>query len=580
MSAVIVAILLVIFLIFYLNQQLPVEDVIIPKTIIYEQPTIGVPVVKSPRTCRCDYESVDERPLCSASPAYSALICSRSKPIKKKNQEQYVLAKRQAKVEEQQRLAEKAAAAEAKRREEENKHLEDERIAFELFKRKQAERELKLWVPDDVPKILYGTNAKRWGSATILSVAYSESTEFNEHIRKELFIALSLIQDNYKEVTDIHTDGDYSLMGISIYLTQEGKKKILESIPDLAESDPISNVQTTGIAKLDQLNNKYDVESLTLYDTLLVVEFRMPLNVNYLIEEYKSLNETDEVHKSYASMQFNHITLEEKGDMWNFVFYTRNYDVDHRYYAFSYNRKDQSVKKGLEYGRGFEPGAVKKEWKPLSSGRECEPRLAGYGKRSKAVCYDRVNDGWRGPLMVVVPTGGEFQKNFAISRYEISVGDYAKFCMLSGNCKPVTEKDRLNEPLRSISLQEAEAHAQWLTERTGKTYRLPTTGEWVYAATAKGNQKMKKDFNCRVALGEKVIKRTGIVSVKTGVVNDWGLKNVIGNVQEWVKDGGGVKARDGSYKDPHDECDITLANPHSGDADDITGFRLLLEDVL
>ena len=125
-----------------------------------------------------------------------------------------------------------------------------------------------------------------------------------------------------------------------------------------------------------------------------------------------------------------------------------------------------------------EPGTVKKEWKPISSGRECEKRLAGYGKRSKAVCYDLVNDGWRGPLMVVVPTGGDFQKNFAISRYEISVGDYAKYCALSGKCKPNTDSEQQSEPLRSITLQEAEAYAQWLSERTGKTYRLPTSNEW------------------------------------------------------------------------------------------------------
>ncbi len=181
--------------------------------------------------------------------------------------------------------------------------------------------------------------------------------------------------------------------------------------------------------------------------------------------------------------------------------------------------------------------------------------------------------------MVVVPAGGDIQRNFAISRYEISVGDYAKYCALSGNCKPVTDKERQSEPLRSISIQDAETYAQWLSDRTGKTYRLPTSDEWVYAAQAKGNKNMKKDFNCRVALGEKVIKGTGIVSVKTGVVNDWGLKNVVGNVQEWVKDGGGVKARGGAFQDAHSKCDTSLERAHNGNADETTGFRLILEEV-
>ena len=50
-----------------------------------------------------------------------------------------------------------------------------------------------------------------------------------------------------------------------------------------------------------------------------------------------------------------------------------------------------------------EPGTVKTEWKPVDSGHECNMSLAGYGGRAKAICFDLVNDGWRGPLMVVVP---------------------------------------------------------------------------------------------------------------------------------------------------------------------------------
>ena len=82
-----------------------------------------------------------------------------------------------------------------------------------------------------------------------------------------------------------------------------------------------------------------------------------------------------------------------------------------------------------------------------------------------------------------------------------------------------------------------------------------------------------------MALGDKVIKGTGIVSVKTGVVNDWGLKNMIGNVQEWVKDGGEIKARGGAFQDAHSKCDVNLERAHSGGADETTGFRLILEEV-
>ena len=222
--------------------------------------------------------------------------------------------------------------------------------------------------------------------------------------------------------------------------------------------------------------------------------------------------------------------------------------------------------------------APEPEWRPVPSDRPCQTRLAGYGKRAKAICYDWVNSGWRGPLMVVVPAGEGFSNGFAIGKYEISNNDFSKYCAVTGKCEPVRDKELQNEPKTGITLQEAEAYVNWLSERTGKTYRLPTASEWEYAATAGGKQP-SKDFNCRVALGDKVIKGTGPVSVKSGKSNGWGLKHYIGNVQEWVTGSGGNTARGGAFMDAHSKCDISLERPHSGNADDATGFRVILEEV-
>jgi serine/threonine protein kinase len=217
-------------------------------------------------------------------------------------------------------------------------------------------------------------------------------------------------------------------------------------------------------------------------------------------------------------------------------------------------------------------------WKPIVSDSPCESRLAGYGKRAKAICFDMVHSSARGPLMVVVPNGEGFEKPFAIAKYEVSVSDWSKYCILSGTCQAIKDKDRKNEPMTGISLQQAQEYAAWLTERTGKTYRIPTKSEWEYAANAGGKQP-KKDFNCRVSVGEKLIKGTGIVSVKSGKSNGWGLKNYVGNVQEWVIDGDTTTARGGAFTDAHSKCDISLERSHNGAADEATGFRLLREDV-
>jgi serine/threonine protein kinase len=217
-------------------------------------------------------------------------------------------------------------------------------------------------------------------------------------------------------------------------------------------------------------------------------------------------------------------------------------------------------------------------WKPIASDSECTSRLAGYGKRAKAICFDMIHSSARGPLMVVVPNGEGFDKPFAIAKYEVSVSDWSKYCILSGTCKPIKDKARKNEPMTGITLKQAQDYAAWLSERTGKTYRIPTKSEWEYAANAGGNQP-KKDFNCRVSVGEKLIKGTGIVSVKSGKSNGWGLKNYVGNVQEWVSDGNTTTVRGGAFTDAHSKCDISLERTHNGDADETTGFRLIREDV-
>ena len=223
-------------------------------------------------------------------------------------------------------------------------------------------------------------------------------------------------------------------------------------------------------------------------------------------------------------------------------------------------------------------GGSRAEWKPIESDSECTKRLAGYGKRAKAICFDMIHKSARGPLMVVVPNGDTYEKPFAIAKYEISVSDWSKYCILSGTCKPIKDKDKRNDPIRNISLQQAKEYALWLSERTGKIYRIPTKSEWEYAANAGGKQP-KKDFNCRVSVNQKLIKGTGIVSVKSGKSNGWGLKNYIGNVQEWVLNEGELLVRGGAYTDAHSKCAISLERAHKGEGDEATGFRLVREDV-
>ena len=227
-----------------------------------------------------------------------------------------------------------------------------------------------------------------------------------------------------------------------------------------------------------------------------------------------------------------------------------------------------------------ETGIQEKTWEPVKSQKECLTQYAGYGKRAKAVCYDLVNDNWRGPLMVVIPPGNGISDYYAIGKYEISINDFGKYCFLTGDCIPERDPDKQDLPITNISYQHAIDYTRWLSERTGKTYRLPTINEWRHAGFAAGKQP-EKDFNCRVSQGENIIQGNAPVSVKVGNANGWGLKNYIGNIQEWVYSvEDEIKVIGGAYTDALSKCAISLVRDHSSQPDEITGFRVVLEDII
>jgi len=219
---------------------------------------------------------------------------------------------------------------------------------------------------------------------------------------------------------------------------------------------------------------------------------------------------------------------------------------------------------------------VDEDWQPIASPRPCTRKLAGHGPRARAVCFDLIHERVRGPLMVVVP-GDSSRDAFAISRYEISNEDYNKYCFLSGEC-PVGEDAAEDLPKTGLSLQAVQDYVDWLSQRTGKSYRLPTRSEWVYAARAGGEQP-PRDFNCRVTLGDSVLKGTGLIDVTAGHHNGWGLKNYIGNAQELVRANGEWVARGGAFRDPHADCSYELERPYDDGDDGMTGFRVVREEV-
>ncbi len=182
-------------------------------------------------------------------------------------------------------------------------------------------------------------------------------------------------------------------------------------------------------------------------------------------------------------------------------------------------------------------------------------------------CADRLGEAAWGPGLVLIPA--EADQRFAITRQEVSWGDLAPFCRATDACPEAGPPDM---PVRDVPVDLARAFAAWLTNRSGFTYRLPTHQEWLTAARGAAETRS----HCAVEAGP--LQRTpGPVAATAGTPGEYGLVNVLGNVQEWVIREGELQAAGGAYTDPAAACVPETLRPQDGSPDPATGFRLVRE---
>ena len=192
------------------------------------------------------------------------------------------------------------------------------------------------------------------------------------------------------------------------------------------------------------------------------------------------------------------------------------------------------------------------------------------------VFNDTLQNGAPAPHLVVIPAGSfimgddegppseqparevTITQPFAVSRYEITIGDYLHYLRVQGRqLHERLDPADATHAVGYVDFADAVDYAEWLSDQTGEKYRLLSEAEWEYVARAGstthyfwGNDKAEL---CRFA---NIADRTARKSfrewdtldcddylVRAGPVgsyepNPFGVYDIYGNVSEWVLDCG------------------------------------------
>jgi formylglycine-generating enzyme required for sulfatase activity len=189
-------------------------------------------------------------------------------------------------------------------------------------------------------------------------------------------------------------------------------------------------------------------------------------------------------------------------------------------------------------------------------------------------------DGGDAPEMVYLP-GGTFKMGdnqrlgsaderpvhevtldpYAMGRFPVAVGEYLRFAQATHGHYPEwldegneynvetgsddyyrtvgMSRNSLDLPIVGVSWKDALAYCQWLSDRTGERYGLPTEAEWEYACRAGSHTAYcYGDGEVQLEAYAWYVNNAGgkAHSVGQKTANRFGLHDMHGNVWEWVRD--------------------------------------------
>ncbi len=207
-----------------------------------------------------------------------------------------------------------------------------------------------------------------------------------------------------------------------------------------------------------------------------------------------------------------------------------------------------------------------------------------------------------------------FSTPFSISLTEVTFNQWDA-CVSAGGCSKRPKDNgwgQGNRPVINISWDDAQGYAQWLSNKTGHKYSLPSEAQWEYAARGgETGHYMGGSAKALCAFANGAGSESGLtwankecsdlssdrtLPVGSLSANKFGLKDMLGNVQEWTLDCNTLNLKDaptngdadlrgscnqrvvrgGSWFSPPTGLRFTTReNQRRGDSNDFTGFRVV-----
>jgi len=137
-------------------------------------------------------------------------------------------------------------------------------------------------------------------------------------------------------------------------------------------------------------------------------------------------------------------------------------------------------------------------------------------------------------------------KPFRIARYPVTNAEFREFLAATLYAEIPTSWilqqfpiERANHPVYTISATAANAYANWLSQCTGRTFRLPAEAEWEWAAAGPDGREFPwgNEFDAFLAnTAESGLFNTSPVGAFSGGESYFGASDMGGNIEEYVLD--------------------------------------------